>query len=132
MAAPSGQGWYCSQAERRGDHSERPHSPAAREGSEKNPERRTDVSQTTDREKGYVEDEDFCEHVAANVGETAGMARKRVSTDGRTHIFPAIQLKNSPNGVLGRRAGVLAAAADVLSARSCTCVQSNVLGSGYR
>lgn len=59
VAASSGQGRYCSQAERRGDHSERPHSPAAREGSEKNPERRTDVSQTADRKRSYTEDEDF-------------------------------------------------------------------------
>lgn len=59
MATPSGRAEYCDQAERHGVHSERPHSPAAREGSEKNPERRTDVSQTTDRDTSYTEDEDF-------------------------------------------------------------------------
>lgn len=39
--------------------SRHPHTPAAREGSEKNPERLTDVSQTTARETSYKEDEDF-------------------------------------------------------------------------
>lgn len=97
VAAPAGHGRYCSQAERRGGHSERPHSPAAREGSEKNPERRTDVSQTTDGGKSYTEDEDFA-NMWQPTSERLQVWRANTCRETDAHFPPppAIQPKNSP------------------------------------
>lgn len=97
VAAPSGRGWYCSQAER-------PHSPAAREGSEKNPERRTDVSQTTDGEKSYTEDEDSA-NMWQPTSERLQVWRVNACRETDAHFPSDPARKNSPNGVLERRTG---------------------------
>lgn len=118
VATSRGQDRNYSQAERLSLQSRHPRTPTAREGSEKNPERRTDVSQTTERETSYNEDEDFS-NMWQPTSERLQVCVKYVSRDGGKW---AIQLKNTPYSAwlpTWRDTGVLAAAADVLSAQSC-------------
>lgn len=61
----------------------------------------------------------LCEHVAANVGETAGMTRECASGDGRKS---AIRLKNTPRTASWRDAlGFLLQLQMFLPARSFAC-----------
>lgn len=118
VATSCGLDWNYSQAERLSIQSRHPRTPAAREGSEKNPERRTDVSKTTERETNYNEDEDF-----SNMWQPTS-ERLQVCINMCPETEES-ELKNTPYSAwlpVWRDTGVLAAAADVLSARSMDMV----------
>lgn len=96
VATPSGRGEYCDRAERHGVHSERPHKPSRPRGVREEPGKANRCEPNDGQRHELHRGRGPCEHVAANVGETAGTARKRASVvaavggrDGGASAIPA-------------------------------------------